>query len=287
MTNGSHSNQQCLPSPWHGKLNLVYGCKQAVTEVTHAQTQAPLKLQRPFYPEGGKICHSVVLHTAGGIVGGDQLTQAVHLQPHAQAMLTTAAAAKVYRSNGQEARQQITLNVEAGAYLEWLPQETILFNGANYRQDVRVNLAPGGCWLGWEVTRFGRSARGEQFIQGEARSRLEVWQDDQPLWIDRQWFPASAELFASPYGLAGQPVVGSLVWLGLPVSKEIISQIRELWHQGDFTGEAGVTTTLGEGLVCRYRGPSTAVARRWFCQVWNLLRQKLRDRAPVKVRVWL
>lgn len=287
MTHVSPDHQSCLPSSWHGSLDLRYARKRSATEVVHAQSQAPLKLQRPFYPEGDEICHSVVLHTAGGIVGGDRLTQTIHLQSHAQAMMTTAAAAKVYRSNGQVATQQITLTIEAGAYLEWLPQETILFNGANYRQDVRVNLAPGGCWLGWELTRFGRSARGEKFITGEARSRLEIWQEGQPLWIDRQWFPAAAELFASPYGLAEQPVVGSLVWFGLPLSQGIISQIRQLWHQGNLTGDAGVTTTLGEGIVCRYRGTSTADARRWFCQVWGLLREKLRDRAPVKVRVWL
>jgi urease accessory protein len=274
------------PSQWHGSLDLVYGWKRDATQVIHAQTQAPLKLQRPFYPEGKEFCHSVVLHTAGGIVGGDRLTQKIHLQPHTQGMITTAAAAKVYRSNGQEATQQITLNVDAGAYLEWLPQETILFNGAKYRQDIRVNLADGGCWLGWEITRFGRTARGEKFTNGEARSRLEIWKDNQPLWIDRQWFPASTELFESPYGLAGQPVVGSLVWIGIPISQEIITQIRQLWQQGNYTGEAGVTMILAAGLVCRYRGTSTTQVRRWFCQVWGLLRRNLRDRDGVKVRVW-
>lgn len=274
------------PSQWHGSLDLVYGWNRDTTQVIHAQTQAPLKLQRPFYPEGGEICHSVVLHTAGGIVGGDKLTQRIHLQPQTQAMITTAAAAKVYRSNGQEATQQITLNVENGAFLEWLPQETILFNGAKYRQDLRVNLAEGGCFLGWEITRFGRTARGEKFTEGEARSRLEIWRNDQPLWIDRQWFPASTALVESPFGLAGQAVVGSFVWVGLPISQEMITQIRQLWDQGNYTGEAGVTMTLGDGLVCRYRGASTSQVRRWFGEVWGVLRKWGGKRDRVKVRVW-
>ena len=68
-------------SGWHGSLNLVYAQHQGKTQVIHSQVKAPLKVQRPFYPEGG-ICHSVVLHTAGGIVGGDRNSLFFHLQPN-------------------------------------------------------------------------------------------------------------------------------------------------------------------------------------------------------------
>lgn len=151
---------------WHGKLNLVYADRQGKTQLIYNHQQAPLKVQRPFYPEGEKVCHSVILHTAGGMVGGDRLSSNIHLQPQAQTLITTAAASKIYRSNGLQARQTIQMQVDAGACLEWLPQETILFNDAIYRQDLRVELATGGSWLGWEITRFGRTARGEKFLQG-------------------------------------------------------------------------------------------------------------------------
>ncbi len=298
-----------LPPGWHGSLNLVYAEQNGTTQLRHNQAQAPLKVQRPFYPEGSEVCHSVILHTAGGIVGGDRLSLNFHLKPNAQALITTAAASKIYRSNGLQARQTIQMQVEAGACLEWLPQETIVFNGAIYRQDLRVELAPRATWLGWEMTRFGRSARGERFLQGEWRSHTEVWQQGRPLWIDRQWLPGNEEIFNSPHGLAGQPVVASLAWVGQPVSPEIVEKARNLWQknsefriqESEFrrvtpssfshpplaTSQslAGVTR-LPSGLLCRYRGSSTAEVRNWFTAVWQLLRINFLGRSSCPPRVW-
>ena len=267
---------------WHGKLNLVYADRQGKTQLIYNHQQAPLKVQRPFYPEGEKVCHSVILHTAGGMVGGDRLSSNIHLQPQAQALITTAAASKIYRSNGLQARQTIQMQVDAGACLEWLPQETILFNGATYRQDLRVELATGASWLGWEITRFGRSARGEKFLRGEWRSHTEIWQQGVPLWIDRQCLPGSEDIFHSPYGLAGKPIVGSLVWVGGAVSAEIVEKTRNLWY-GE--GEAGVSR-LQHGLLCRYRGSSTSEVRNWFIDVWLLLRVSFLNRGNCIPRVW-
>jgi urease accessory protein len=154
---------------WHGKLNLVYSDRQNKTRLIKSQNQAPLKVQRPFYPEGQSICHSIILHTAGGIVGGDKLSSNIHLQPHVKALITTAAANKIYRSNGLQARQNIDIIIDNHAYLEWLPQETIVFNDANYRQDIRIELATEAKFIGWEINRFGRTARGEKFLKGEWR----------------------------------------------------------------------------------------------------------------------
>lgn len=267
---------------WHGKLNLVYADRQGKTQLIYNHQQAPLKVQRPFYPEGEKVCHSVILHTAGGMVGGDRLSSNIHLQPQTQALITTAAASKIYRSNGLQARQNIEMQVDTGACLEWLPQETILFNDAIYRQDLRVELATGGSWLGWEITRFGRSARGEKFLQGEWRSHTEIWQEGIPLWIDRQWLRGSEETFYSPHGLGGKPIVGNLVWVGGAVSTEIIEKTRNLWH-GE--GEAGVSR-LQHGLLCRYRGASTSEVRNWFIDVWQMLRVSFLNRGNCIPRVW-
>jgi urease accessory protein len=275
---------------WHGKLNLVYairlrrtgGDRLNSTQLIYNHHQAPLKVQRPFYPEGEEVCHSVILHTAGGVVGGDRLSTNIHLQPHSQALITTAAAGKIYRSNGLQARQTVDIQIDESACLEWLPQETILFNGAIYRQDTRVELANGGSFLGWEITRFGRSARGEKFLQGEWRSHTEIWQQGVPLWIDRQWLPGNEETFHSPHGLAGKPVVGSLVWVGSPVSEEIIQKARSLLTQQSLAG----VSRLQNGFLCRYRGDSTSEVRDWFTSVWQMLRVSFGNRGHCIPRVW-
>ncbi len=273
------------PSPqhWHGKLHLNFAWQRNATSLISEQVKAPLKVQRPFYPEGTAVCHSVVLHTAGGIVGGDRLSFDIHLQPQAQALITTAAAAKLYRSNGLEAQQSIQIHIAEGACLEWLPQETIVFNQAIYRQDMRIDLAPGACWIGWDITRFGRTARGEKFVQGNWRSQTEVWQDNRPLWIDRQWFPGSEESFQSPHGLAGCPIVGSFTFVGQIVEPELVEKARSLWRGS--SGEIGVTRLLC-GLLCRYRGSSTMEARQWLMAVWQLVRSTHLQRSICTPRVW-
>ncbi|MTJ06782.1 MULTISPECIES: urease accessory protein UreD [unclassified Anabaena] len=267
---------------WHGKLNLVYAKRHDATQLIYNHNQAPFKVQRPFYPEGQGVCHSVILHTAGGVVGGDRLSSDIHLQPYTQAVITTAAAGKIYRSNGLAARQTVNIQVDANACLEYLPQETILFNGAIYRQDLRVELATDANYLGWEIMRFGRSARGEKFLEGEMRSHTEIWQNGMPLWIDRQIISGSEAVFHSPHGLAGKPVLGSLVWVGSPVSKEIIDQVRSLIIQNS---DAGVTR-LESGFLCRYRGNSTSEVRNWFTNIWQILRISLLNRGNCIPRVW-
>ncbi|QLE56286.1 urease accessory protein UreD [Nostoc sp. TCL26-01] len=281
---------------WHGQLKLVYADRLNSTQLIYNHHQAPLKVQRPFYPEGEKVCHSVILHTAGGIVGGDLLSCDIHLQANAQAVMTTAAASKIYRSNGLIAKQTINIQVETGACLEWLPQETIVFDGGIYRQDLRVELADGANFVGWEITRFGRSARGEKFYQGEWRSHTEVWQNGIPLWIDRQWLPGSAAVFHSPHGLSGKPIVGSLVWLGSPVSLEIIATARSLFTQhsqlttqhSQLTTHHSLTgvTRLENGFLCRYCGTSTTEVRNWLTAVWQMLRMNFFHRGICIPRVW-
>ncbi|MEQ8970402.1 MAG: urease accessory protein UreD [Coleofasciculus sp. C1-SOL-03] len=272
---------------WQGSLELVYANDQGKTRLVRDRITSPLKVQRPFYPEGQGVCHTVVLHTAGGMVGGDRLSQTIHLQENAQALITTAAASKIYRSNGQSANQRIHIHVEAGACLEWLPQQTIVFNGAVYQQQMKVELAPGASWLAWEITRFGRTARKERFLQGDWRSHTEIWQQGRPLWIDRQWLPGGEAVLDSPHGLAGQPIVGTLIWIGQPVSSEIVDNARSLWTATQRQGEAGVTQTQNQGLLCRYRGSSTTEVRNWFTEVWQCLRLTYLDRTVSKPRVWL
>ncbi|WP_416676345.1 urease accessory protein UreD [Egbenema bharatensis] len=269
-------------SHWRGHLHLEFLHRSSKTILSHSHAQAPLKIQRPFYPEGDAVCHSVMLHTAGGIVGSDRLSNQIILHPNAQALVTTAAAAKVYGRSGKEAQQTTQISIAAGACLEWFPQETIVFDGAVYQQEMRVDLAANAIWFGWEMTRLGRSARGERFASGSWRSKIEVWQGDRLLWVDPQGIQGGSEMLDSLHGLAGCPVVSSFVMLGRSVVPEEVEKARSVW-QG--TGEVGATR-LRDGILCRYRGQSTAEARHWFIQVWQILRSAYCNRPACPPRVW-
>ncbi|MBE9143390.1 urease accessory protein UreD [Planktothrix mougeotii] len=279
------SNLELNPSQWHGILELDYQKIGNSTQLVKAYSQAPLKIQRCFYPEGKAICHSIILHTAGGIVGGDRLSQTINLQPETQVVLTTPAASKIYRSTGEISQQNIKIEVQENAYLEFIPRESIIFNGAIFSQNIQVNLADSGCYLGWEITRFGRTARGETFTQGQWKSCTEIWQNNRPLWIDRQGFIAHEDLLNSPHSLGGQPVIATLTWVGQPISEDLIQRIRQLWEQRETSSEAGVTQ-LTSGLLCRYRGNSTQEVIDWFTDVWRLLRQNYTGQLIAKPRVW-
>lgn len=270
-------------SGWQGSAQLVYALRDRKTLPITAHTHAPLRLQKPLFGVDG-VCQSVLVHTAGGLVGGDQLRVQIDLEAGAQALVTTAAASKVYRCPEAAASQQVNIQLAANTCLEWLPQETILFNGAQYHQQVRVNLAPGALWLGWDIMRFGRSARGERFEQGEMRSHLEVWQQGRPLWLDRQFLLGGSSVLESPHGLAGLPVVATLALVGRDPKPEHLTQARQLWQHAP--GDIGVTQ-LQSGMLCRYRGPSSQQARRWFTAIWGQLRPWYLHSPVVQPRVWM
>ena len=270
---------------WLGTLDLRFANVDGKTLPTKSYTTAPLRIQRPFYPTAAPDnCQSIIVHTAGGMVGGDRLEMAISAEPHTQALLTTAAAHKVYRSAGEWAQQTIRLTVGKGAYVEWLPQELILFNGGRFRQSLQVDLAPGGVWTGWDVTRFGRSARGETLQSGYWRSATEIWQDDRPLWIDHQQLVGGSEILTSQNGLAGYPVVGTFLLLGCAIAPEHINTLRNLYDSTN-TGDMGLTS-LERGLVARYRGSSSQIARQYFIQLWQWLRAYVLDQPIYVPRVW-
>ena len=278
-------NLEINPSQWQGILELDYQKINNSTQLVKAYSQAPLKIQRSFYPEGQEICHSIILHTAGGMVGGDRLSQTINLQPETQVLLTTPAASKIYRSSGETAQNTINIEIQEQAYLEFIPRDIIIFNGAIFSQNLRVNLDPNACYLGWEITRFGRTARGEIFNQGQWKSCTEIWQNGCPVWVDRQGFIANEEILNSPHGLGGKPVIATLTWVGQPVSEDIVKNIRQLWSQRETSSQAGVTQLIS-GLLCRYRGNSTQEVINWFTDVWQLLRQNYTGKSIVKPRVW-
>ncbi len=277
-----------MTSRWQGKLNLVYSYNNNITNIKESFCQAPLKLQRPFYPEGTDICHSVIIHTAGGIVGGDILTQNIHLQANSQVLITTPTATKVYKSDQKLAEYKTKITLEEDTFLEYLPLENIIFKGAFYQQNLQVNLSEKAGFLAWEINRFGRTASNEQFIMGHWRSHTEISQNGELIWVDRQTQQGNETIINSPNSLAGKPLVGSLIYLGKPVTKNLIDQVRELGKNGlncdlaDF----GVTQTLTDGLVCRYRGFSTMEVKNWFIKTWELLRYFHCQRNIIKPRIW-
>ena len=131
--------------PWHGRCELRFEHRQTkhgdAGTVHQGGCSAPFKLLRAEQGKNGR-CELPILHTAGGLVGGDQLSIALDLNTNSRCLITSVAAQKVYGSigrsrlhpEGQWARQQVHCKLANSSDLEWLPQELVLYANALFEQ---------------------------------------------------------------------------------------------------------------------------------------------------------
>ena len=272
-------------SGWQACLTLGFQRLNARTILGQCSHQGPLQVQRPFYPEGDRVCHVAILHPPGGVVGGDELHIDASVDVGAHALITTPAAGKFYRSAGPCARQTQRLTVAASAALEWLPQENILYSGARVHALTRVELQGDARFLGWEIFCLGRPAAGEIFRAGEYRQDFELWRDGEPLHIEQGRYAGGDAVLDADWGLQGRSVSGALVCAGSP--PEMIDAIRAGWDGVDTSETEWATATqLDSVLVCRYLGCSATRARRFLTLAWSVLRPVLLERPPCPSRFW-
>src|SRR5258706_481568 len=156
-----------VAAAWKASLSLGFTSHGTRSVLSRREHDGPLVVQKALYPEGEGVCHAIVVHPPGGIVGGDQLGLRVDCAAQSHALLTTPGAGKWYRSAGAWARQSLDFSV-AGT-LEWLPRETIVFDGALAELTTTVDLAEGARFIGWEVVCLGRRGAGERFERGRLR----------------------------------------------------------------------------------------------------------------------
>lgn len=270
-------------SGWSASLQLDYARRQGQTTLVRKRHSGPLQVQKPLYPEGPGICHSLLLHPPGGIAGGDSLNINAGLAAGCHTLITTPGATKWYRSGDRPARQTVQLNVADGALLEWLPQETILFDGAHAEMQTRINLHGSAAFLGWEITCLGRTASGERFNEGLWRQCIEISRDDVQIWGEYGLLNGSDPLLESPIGLAGHPVSATFLAAGSQVGEELKDACRTVEIDGN--DRCGITL-FPELLVVRYLGDSTERARHYFTALWRLLRPGFGGVAACPPRIW-
>ena len=129
---------------------------------------------RVRFPHSGGPCEGVLINTGGGIAAGDRFTVEATVEPGADAVLTSQAAEKVYRSDGPDAQTTIRLDLKRGCRLDWLPQEQILFDGARLQRSLEAALAADASLMLAESVVFGRIARGEVLTTGLFRDRWRI-----------------------------------------------------------------------------------------------------------------
>lgn len=269
---------------WAATLELEFERRGERTVLARRSHRGPLAIQRTFHPEADGTCHAYVLHPPGGLVSGDQLVLDARLDAGARALLTTPAATKLYRSAGATVKQTQRFRVAAGARLEWLPEATIAYRGAHAALATRVELEPGAAFVGVELLCLGRPANAERFGAGSVMQRLEIFRGASPLLIERARHAGGSHALEAALGLAGAPVVGTLVCVGEHAAAELCAELRDALFE-HAPGESAATA-LASALVCRYRGASIERAQRAFRAAWALLRRACFASPAVAPRIW-
>lgn len=274
-----------IDAGWEAQLRLSFVRDGARTTLGERRHHGPLRVQRPFYPEGEAVCHVYVLHPPGGLVSGDRLRVDVEVEAGARALLTTPAAGKLYRSSGSRALQRQRLRAAQGACLEWLPQETIAFDGARAELATQIELAAGACFLGWEMLCLGRPAAGERFERGELAQSIELWREGRPQCIERGSYAGGSAVLNAAWGLAGRPVVGTLLCSAPGCGSHIELAQQQLAERVVLPALAAVSG-WDDLLIARYLGPSVEQARDLFAGLWSALRPAVFGLPASAPRIW-
>lgn len=274
-------NSILAPSSWQARLQLEFSRQQQRTVISRREHRGPLVIQKPFYPGDG-VCHVYLLHPPGGVVGGDQLELQVQALDNTRVLITTPAATKFYRSGGATAGLQQHLHVADGACLEWLPQETILYNGSDVQLQTCITLAPTARFIGWEIICLGRPAAGETYTNGECQQRFELWRDHEPLVIERTRLRGNDVSLNTRWGYHGSPVSATL--LASAVSQQQFNQLRE--QVASALNEHGSLTWINGQVIARYLGGQAREALAYFQKLWQILRPMVIGVDASSPRIW-
>ena len=240
---------------WRARLALEFALQGKKTVLARRDADGPLVVQKPLYPDGPERCHAIVVHPPGGIAGGDELHLSVRSEGHA--LLTTPGAAKWYRSAGPWARQTLQFEVEGS--LEWLPRETIVFDGALAHLETIIQLGAQASYVGWEIACLGR------FKRGRMKIATRIVQGQKVLFVEKGEIEGGGRLMRSPAGLGGRSVFGTLI----------------ATSSQKFSIEGLAITHLPGLLIARYLGESSEEALQVFTRLWKALRP-----SAVEPRIW-
>lgn len=274
---------------WHARLQLRYEHVDART-VLRFEHDGPLRVLQSLYPEGDAICHNVLVHPPGGLVGGDAVDVQARVGGGAHALITTPGAARFYRSDGDLAIQRVHLALAPGSRLEWLPAETIAYDGCLGRNRLELELGAGAELIGWDVLALGLPQSGKPYAHGQLLQQI-VWPG---VWQDSGRIDATdRRLLDSPLGLGGHRCLATLFLArggGLPRDRQeqALESARAVIDTaiGRDGLTAGATCIGGSIIVVRVVAPLVEPAMALVRQIRAVWRQVAWQLPPTVPRIW-
>lgn len=273
--------------PWHARLQLDYRLETARTVARH-EHDGPLRILQSLYPEGDAICHNVLVHPPGGLVGGDTLDISITAGGASHGLITTPGATRFYRSSGEPALQRTHITLAGQARLEWLPLEAICYSDCLAENHLTLALAPQAEFMGWDVTALGLPHAGQPFEQGSFLQNIEV----PGVWLERGHIRADDQrLMNGPLGLAGHRCLASLFFVAgnklergrrdraLDLARQVIAA-HALRHT------TGATSPDGQVIVVRVLAPMVEPAMDLLRQIWAAWRPHFWHLPATSPRIW-
>jgi urease accessory protein len=270
-----------------GVAEVGFAVRAGATRLSHLYQRRPMRVLFPT-PEAGDASLAVLVTTSGGLVAGDRIGVAIHLEPGAVAHVTASAAEKIYRSTGATTEIAQSLSVAGAAWLEYLPPETILFDGARLRRRTTIALAPGAGFLGGGILVFGRRARGEGFTHGLLHEEWQVTRNGTLSWGDALHLDGDiAALMADPACFDGGAACATLILApqaGDP--RGFVAGARAIQQQSQSPGLRGGVTAVGGLVVARWLAADGPALRRGFADLACHFRQAAMGLPARLPRLW-
>jgi len=269
-----------------GSAAVTFRASGGTTRLAHLYQSDPLRVLFPR-PELAEPTTGVLVTTSGGLVGGDRLSVDVCSHRGAAGRVVGQAAEKVYRSTGEDCHIDVRLQVERDGWLEWLPQETIIFDRARLRRLTVAEVAPGSRLLAGEIVVFGRTAMGEQVNEGLVREAWDIYRDGHLVWADAVHIDQGVKAtLDARSGFDGAVAFASLVYVGDDAADRL-DAARGLLPTADETGDLRVgATVLGDVLVVRWLGRDAHALRAAYGMFWGQFRHTVGGYPPVMPRLW-
>jgi len=282
---------------WLARLDLCIDYHQRKSRLKKNAGVGPLRLLRPYYPEGPEHIHLYLVHPPGGLVCGDQLMVNIHLERGAQALVTTPSAGKIYRSDQRNSRQTQTtvIHCAEATNFEWLPQETIVYSGANGVQNLVLETEQDSSFVLWEITALGRPAVSKPFNKGTFQQSLQINLRSLPVFVEKLYINAQSHLPDAPWGLDKHPVYATML-IGY-LAAELQQLIGKLREDKTITDIVSANKTQGQQLrwtvtskdkmiVVRVLAQQSEPVKAIFHRVWAMCRPLLHGKQPYHPRIW-
>ena len=265
-----------------GEAVVGFARRDGATRLADLYQRSPLRVLHP-HPAAGDVPLAAIVNTGGGLLAGERLGVTVRVGPEAAALVMAQAAEKVYRSTGAVARVAGRLEVGAGGWLEWLPQETILFADCRLDRRLSLDLAGDGRAMAGEILVFGRIARGERTRAGLVRDAIEVRRDGRLVWADALHLEGDyGPVLDSPAGFAGAAACATFVYAG-PDGRGRLEVARRLL---DAAGVRTGATVVNGVLVARWLAEEPRRLRAAFGAFWAGFRAEVGGLPALLPRLW-